>query len=104
MKGLLVNYEICTGCHSCEVACKKHLDLKEGEFGIKLCELGPYEYEDAEPYVGKERWDWAWIPVLTKKCDMCEDRVAVGKNALMRSALPGMVPLIWRSGRPRQRD
>ena len=72
MKGLLVNYEICTGCHSCEVACKKHLDLKEGEFGIKLCELGPYEYEDAEPYVGKERWDWAWIPVLTKKCDMCE--------------------------------
>ena len=79
MKGLLVNYEICTGCHSCEVACKKHLDLKEGEFGIKLCELGPYEYEDAEPYVGKERWDWAWIPVLTKKCDMCEDRVAVGK-------------------------
>ena len=22
MKGILINYDYCTGCHSCEVACK----------------------------------------------------------------------------------
>ena len=22
-EGILINYEYCTGCHSCEVACKK---------------------------------------------------------------------------------
>ena len=34
MEGILVNYEYCTGCHSCEVACKKHLGLPAGEFAV----------------------------------------------------------------------
>ncbi|HCF70666.1 MAG TPA: oxidoreductase, partial [Syntrophomonas sp.] len=34
--GLLIDYEYCTGCHSCEVACKKELELPKGKFGIKL--------------------------------------------------------------------
>lgn len=79
MKGILINYEYCTGCHSCEVACKKHLDLPEGEFGIKLTETGPFEYEGK---TGKERWEWTWLPVLTKACDMCVDRVERGKIPL----------------------
>ena len=77
MKGILVNYEFCTGCHSCEVACKKHLGLPAGEFGIKLTETGPFEYEGAEG--NKDRWEWTWLPVLTKACDMCADRVEAGK-------------------------
>lgn len=32
--GLLVQYEFCTGCHTCEIACKKHHDLPEGQWGI----------------------------------------------------------------------
>jgi Fe-S-cluster-containing dehydrogenase component len=76
MKGILINYEYCTGCHSCEVACKKHLDLPAGEFGIKLTETGPYEYSGK---TGKERFEWTWLPVITKACDMCEDRVEKGK-------------------------
>ncbi|HBT95151.1 MAG TPA: oxidoreductase, partial [Coriobacteriia bacterium] len=27
MKGILINYEYCTGCHSCEVACRNELGL-----------------------------------------------------------------------------
>ena len=77
MKGILVNYEYCTGCHSCEVACKKHLGLPAGEFGIKVAEIGPFEYEGAKN--NKGRWEWTWMPVLTKACDLCEDRVAKGK-------------------------
>jgi Fe-S-cluster-containing dehydrogenase component len=75
-KGLLVNYEYCTNCHSCEVACKKKLELPKGEFGIKVEEVGPYAYEGK---TGADRWEWTFIPMLTKACDMCEDRVAKGK-------------------------
>lgn len=77
-KGILINYEYCTGCHSCEVACKKHLGLGEGEFGIKLSETGPFEYA-SEGTAPKDRWEWTWLPVVTKACDMCADRTAVGK-------------------------
>lgn len=76
MKGILVNYEYCTGCHSCEIACKKHLNLSAGEFGIKLTETGPYPYEDK---TGKDRWEWTWLPILTKACDLCIDRTEKGK-------------------------
>lgn len=77
VKGLLVNYDYCTGCHSCEVACKKYLDLPEGEFGIKLSETGPYEY--SEKPRGTEKWEWTWLPVVTKACNLCADRVEKGK-------------------------
>ena len=76
-KGILINYDYCTGCHSCEVACKKELGLPEGEFGIKLTETGPWEYE-GEP-AGPGRWEWTWLPVLTKACDLCEGRTSKGK-------------------------
>ena len=76
MKGILVNYDYCTGCHSCEVACKKHLELPKGEFGIKLTEVGPYSYDGK---AGEEKWEWTWMPVVTKACDMCADRVGKGK-------------------------
>lgn len=75
-KGLLINYEYCTGCHSCEVACKKEHDLAKGEFGIKLAETGPYKYTSGSK-AGK--WEWSWTPVLTKACDGCVDRVSKGK-------------------------
>lgn len=78
MKGILVNYEFCTGCHSCEVACKKHLDLPEGEFGIKVSEIGPYEYS-GKADDNKERWEWTWLPALTRACDMCAERTEKGK-------------------------
>lgn len=76
MKGILVNNEYCTDCHSCEVACKKYLNLPEGQFGIKVSEIGPWRYEDGE-LSGK--WEWYYVPSLTKACNLCEDRVAKNK-------------------------
>ena len=77
MKGILINYEYCTGCHSCEVACRNELGLTHGEYGIKLTEVGPYKYEtdiNAEtPY------EWVYNPTITKACDMCAKRTAMGK-------------------------
>ena len=76
-KGILVNYDFCTGCHSCEVACKKILNLPTGEYGIKVTEVGPFQYSDSGDLKGK--WEWTYMPVITQACDMCESRTAVGK-------------------------
>lgn len=70
--GILINYEYCTGCHSCEVACKKELNLPEGQFGIKLTEVGPYQIDE-------DTWEWVYSPVITKQCNLCADRTAMGK-------------------------
>ena len=76
-KAILVNYDYCTGCHSCEVACKKILDLPKGEFGIKVCEVGPFEYSGREGL--KSTWEWTYMPVITQACDMCAERTDRGK-------------------------
>ena len=75
-KALLFNYEYCSGCHSCEVACKNHLKLGLGKWGIKVTEVQPFRTTDA----GKNDMEWIYQPVPTKLCDMCEDLVANGEK------------------------
>jgi Fe-S-cluster-containing dehydrogenase component len=70
--GLLINYEFCTGCHACEVACKKEHNLAKDQFGLKLGQYGP------EP-IDAERWDYTFVPMPTKLCDLCDERVKMGK-------------------------
>ena len=55
--GILIDYEYCTNCHTCEVACKKVLDLPVGQYGI----------------------NWNKIPVPTDLCDLCAERTAEGR-------------------------
>lgn len=76
MKGILVNYEFCTGCHACEVACRETLGLGKGEFGIKVFECSPVK-NTAGRNVGE--WDWVFTPTLTKSCDLCQERVEAHK-------------------------
>ncbi len=37
--GLLIDYEFCTGCHACEVACKMELSLPNGQWASKCCKM-----------------------------------------------------------------
>ena len=37
-KGLLIHYDYCTGCHSCEVACQQEHDFPAGKCGIRVTE------------------------------------------------------------------
>lgn len=61
----LVDYDYCTGCHSCEVACQQEHDHPADICGIVVSE---HEYE-----VGKRvRIDYA--PFFTKHCDLCKTR------------------------------
>lgn len=75
--GLLINYEYCTGCHTCEIACRKEKKLGKGEWGIKLTQIGPLEF-NSDPV--NRKWEWNFIPVPTDYCDLCEKRVAEGKK------------------------
>lgn len=71
-KGLFIDYEYCTGCHTCEVACKMEKGLPQEQWGIKIAEIGPWPIEG-------HKWQYAYLPVPTDQCDLCADRVAKGK-------------------------
>lgn len=72
MNGMLIDYEFCYGCHTCEAACKAEHDFKKGQCGIELHQIGPRE-------IDKDEWEFTFVPVLTELCDLCADRVAMGK-------------------------
>lgn len=71
--GLLINYAYCSGCHSCEIACKNEHDIPLGKWGIKVTEDGPWKLPNGE-------WHWDCVPVPTELCDLCADRVAEGRE------------------------
>ena len=50
---------------------------RRGVRAVKLTETGPWEYA-GEPK-GEGRWEWTWLPVLAKACDLCADRTEKGK-------------------------
>ena len=70
--GLLIDYEFCTGCHSCEVACIKEHEMPKDQYGIHLLQDGPRKQYDG-------KWEWTNLPIPTSLCDLCEDRVAKDK-------------------------
>ena len=59
--GLLIDYEYCTNCGSCQVTCKEEHDYPVGKTGIK-------------PY-----YNW---PLVTDLCDLCADRTAKGREPM----------------------
>ena len=69
--GLFIEYEYCTGCHACEVACKQEHNFSDGMVGIRVDELVT-ESPD------KVHVDF--IPVTTRFCDLCAERTARGEQ------------------------
>ena len=75
-KGMLVDYEWCSGCHSCEVACStelSHAGFPQGHCGVKVHEEGLYQ-------IGEERWTDIFMPIFTDLCDTCAVRRAGGEE------------------------
>ncbi|MBS7647767.1 MAG: 4Fe-4S dicluster domain-containing protein [Candidatus Bathyarchaeia archaeon] len=69
--GLLIDYQWCSGCHSCEVACKQEHNLPVGVWGIKV-------YELVQEYNGKIFIDY--FPFPTDLCNLCAHRTKEGKK------------------------
>ena len=73
--GLLIDYEYCTGCQSCEVSCKEEHDLPVGKWGIRVHDDGPWEIEE-------DHMNWNKIPVPTDLCDLCTERTSKGREPI----------------------
>lgn len=71
-KGILVDFEWCSGCHTCEMACQVEKQLPLDQYGVKLADVGPYNIEG-------DNWVWIHMPIFTKQCDLCAERVSKGK-------------------------
>lgn len=72
--GILVDYQYCTNCHTCEVACKMEHNLPTGQFGVKVAEVGPYAIDEEN-----DHWQLSYVPCFTDQCDMCAARTKKGK-------------------------
>lgn len=75
--GLLIDYEYCSGCQSCEVTCKEEHNYPVGKWGIKVLEEGPWEIED-----GSGVYNYNFVPVPTDLCDLCAERTAKGREPM----------------------
>ena len=71
--GLLVDYEWCTGCHSCEMACAVEHGFPQGQCGVVVCEVGPWSYGPEN-----DRWQVGYQPAFTDQCDLCAARTVKG--------------------------
>jgi anaerobic dimethyl sulfoxide reductase subunit B (iron-sulfur subunit) len=70
--GILADYDWCTGCHSCEIACQMEHGFPIEQTGIKVLELGNWE-------ITEETWQYSFLPAPTDQCDLCANRLKSGK-------------------------
>jgi len=90
--GLLIEYEYCTGCHSCEIACKQEHGYPAGIGGIKLNEIFTHgEHEGDRLRIDN-------VPFPTKYCDLCAKRSdETGKTACEKAC---QAKAIWHGKLP----
>lgn len=74
MKGMLIDYENCTGCHACEMACSQEYGHDAKASGIVVNQVGPLK-------LGGKKWQIDYVPTPTEKCVTCAGRIAKGKRA-----------------------
>ncbi len=71
-QAILIDYDWCTGCHSCEIACQVEHSLPIGQSGIVVSEIGPWEY-------GNGKWQLSYSVALANQCTLCAHRTSKGK-------------------------
>ena len=70
--GLLIDYEYCTGCHTCEIACKQEHNYPVGRGGLKLTEFLT-ERPDKSLRID-------YLPFPTMYCNLCKSRTNDGES------------------------
>ncbi|HZS02498.1 MAG TPA: 4Fe-4S binding protein [Chloroflexota bacterium] len=64
---LFIDYEFCTGCGACEMACRQEWDLRSDEWGIKVT---TQFLNDGQSF--------NYVPIPTDLCNLCQPRLADG--------------------------
>lgn len=70
-KGLLIHYDYCTGCHTCEVACKQEHGYPVGLGGMIVKDLTRRSAEKVQV---------DFVPFPTELCDLCVARTRAGEK------------------------
>ncbi len=70
--GLLIDYNYCSGCRTCEVACQQDHGYDPTRQGLKLTVIGPAQLPDG-------KWQFDNLPVHTPYCNHCAHRIRRGK-------------------------
>lgn len=70
--GLLIDYEYCTGCHSCEVACAQEYGWEPGMSGMRVIEV--------IQKLPKDKGYVSFIPFPTETCILCAGRTRKGEK------------------------
>ena len=68
--GLLIDYEYCTGCYACQIACAQEYKWPEGMGGIQVIEI--------VQKLPKDKAYLAFVPFPTELCVLCKSRVQKG--------------------------
>ncbi len=71
-KGLLIDYDYCTGCHTCEVACQQEHNYPVGKYGIKVTE---HIMEKTANKISIYN-----LPFPTDLCNLCAPRTKRGEQ------------------------
>lgn len=71
-KGLFINYDFCTGCFTCEVACQQEHNFPVGKCGIKVTE---FVYEAIKKPIAID-----YLPFPTDLCNLCVARTQKGED------------------------
>ena len=72
-RGILVDYEWCSGCMSCVVACQMEHGFASDRSGVVVREIGPWCIEG-------DTWQDSFVPSFTDECDLCARRLEAGKR------------------------
>jgi Fe-S-cluster-containing dehydrogenase component len=70
--GLMIDYEYCTGCHTCEIACKQEHNYPVGRGGINLVEIIT-ERPDKTLRID-------YLPFPTQYCNLCLPKTTRGEQ------------------------
>ena len=68
--GLLIDYEYCTGCHACEIACSQEYKRPPGMSGIQVIEV--------IQRLPRDKAYLAYLPFPTELCVLCRPRTRKG--------------------------
>ena len=68
--GLLIDYEYCTGCYTCQVACAQEYRRPKDQIGMQVIETITM-LPNGRPYL-------AFIPFPTENCTLCAGRTRKG--------------------------
>lgn len=70
LRAIVTDLDSCTGCYSCELACKQEYNVPVGERWLRVISVGPKELN------GKTVMDF--VPTYTAQCRLCGDRLHQG--------------------------